>query len=196
VIIDGTVLPILHLNGYKMVLGGFLRNVVERNADAGNFRLFGPDETVSNLLEALFEVTDRQSDAPCIDGDEFLAPGRRGAHLKQLVHDELVEHNRYIDEHVQRKRRQRRSPDHPDPSHRRDVAGTAGHRPLDPGPSRTVACTVSGTELLHLIALSTVAAMSWSVWPVVPVTSTTMSSAMAWTPFTRLAARTAASRLL
>jgi xylulose-5-phosphate/fructose-6-phosphate phosphoketolase len=41
------------------VLGGFLRDVMKLNMDAGNFRVFGPDETASNRLSALFEATDR-----------------------------------------------------------------------------------------------------------------------------------------
>jgi len=53
-----------------MVLGLFLRDIIALNRD--NFRLFGPDETLSNLLGAVFEVTDRQWDAREIDGDEFL----------------------------------------------------------------------------------------------------------------------------
>ena len=39
------------------VLGAFLRDVMKLNADARNFRVFGPDETASNRLDALFEVT-------------------------------------------------------------------------------------------------------------------------------------------
>ena len=42
------------------VLGRWLRDVVTRNADQRNFRLFGPDETVSNRLDAVFEATSRQ----------------------------------------------------------------------------------------------------------------------------------------
>src|SRR5260370_12835154 len=38
------------------VLGGFLRDVMKLNADSNNFRVFGPDETASNRLEALYEV--------------------------------------------------------------------------------------------------------------------------------------------
>jgi xylulose-5-phosphate/fructose-6-phosphate phosphoketolase len=56
-----------------MVLGEFLRDVAKLNACQRNFRIFGPDETLSNLLGAVFEVTDRQWDAP-EDNDEFLAP--------------------------------------------------------------------------------------------------------------------------
>ena len=39
------------------VLGGWLRDVIARNPSA--FRLFGPDETASNRLGAVFDVTDR-----------------------------------------------------------------------------------------------------------------------------------------
>jgi len=60
-----------------MVLAGFLRDVIDLNASARNFRVFGPDETLSNLLGAVFEVTDRQWDAQRINGDEFLAPDGR-----------------------------------------------------------------------------------------------------------------------
>ena len=42
-----------------------------------NFRVFGPDETLSNGLEALFEVTQRQWDAATVPNDEFLAPDGR-----------------------------------------------------------------------------------------------------------------------
>ncbi len=44
-----------------MVLGKFLRDVAKLNQN--NFRIFGPDETLSNLLGAVFEVTNRQWDA-------------------------------------------------------------------------------------------------------------------------------------
>jgi xylulose-5-phosphate/fructose-6-phosphate phosphoketolase len=59
------------------VLGEFLRDVVSLNADQRNFRIFGPDETLSNLLGAVFEVTDRQWDAGTSANDEFLAPAGR-----------------------------------------------------------------------------------------------------------------------
>ena len=56
------------------VVGEFLRDVIKRNQAPRNFRIFGPDETLSNRLEAIFEVTDRQWDAQTADNDEFLAP--------------------------------------------------------------------------------------------------------------------------
>ena len=57
-----------------MVLGNFLRDVSALNAKPRNFRIFGPDETLSNLLGAVFEVTPRQWDARMVEDDEFLAP--------------------------------------------------------------------------------------------------------------------------
>jgi xylulose-5-phosphate/fructose-6-phosphate phosphoketolase len=57
------------------VLGGFLRDVVAANRD--NFRMVGPDETLSNRLNAVFEVTDRVWQAERRDDDEHLAPSGR-----------------------------------------------------------------------------------------------------------------------
>ena len=59
------------------VLGEFLRDVVELNREQRNFRIFGPDETLSNRLNAVFEVTNRQWDARTRENDEFLAPEGR-----------------------------------------------------------------------------------------------------------------------
>lgn len=54
-------------------LGVFLRDVARLNLEQRNFRIFGPDETLSNRLGAVFEVTDRQWNAQMQDNDEFLA---------------------------------------------------------------------------------------------------------------------------
>ncbi len=59
------------------VLGEFLRDVVALNQEQRNFRVFGPDETLSNLLGAVFETTSRQWDARVVKNDEFLAPAGR-----------------------------------------------------------------------------------------------------------------------
>jgi xylulose-5-phosphate/fructose-6-phosphate phosphoketolase len=59
------------------VLGRFLRDVVKLNQEQRNFRIFGPDETLSNQLGAVFEVTDRQWQARQQSNDEFLAPSGR-----------------------------------------------------------------------------------------------------------------------
>ncbi len=61
--------------GDTHVFGKFLRDIVDLNRQ--NFRVFGPDETASNGLEALFEVTNRQWDAETKPNDEFLAPAGR-----------------------------------------------------------------------------------------------------------------------
>lgn len=58
--------------GNVHALGPFLRDTVKLNSDKRNFRIFGPDETVSNRLENVFEETDRQWHARIIDTDEFL----------------------------------------------------------------------------------------------------------------------------
>jgi xylulose-5-phosphate/fructose-6-phosphate phosphoketolase len=60
-----------------LVLGKFLRDVAKLNQEQRNFRIFGPDETLSNLLGAVFEFTNRQWDARGEDNDEFLAPTGR-----------------------------------------------------------------------------------------------------------------------
>jgi xylulose-5-phosphate/fructose-6-phosphate phosphoketolase len=54
------------------VMGGFLREVMKHNLDARNFRVVGPDETASNRLGALFEVTDRTWLAGRLPEDEGL----------------------------------------------------------------------------------------------------------------------------
>jgi xylulose-5-phosphate/fructose-6-phosphate phosphoketolase len=60
-----------------LVLGKFLRDVTELNQAQRNFRVFGPDETLSNMLGAVFEVTSRQWDGETQANDEFLAPSGR-----------------------------------------------------------------------------------------------------------------------
>ena len=59
------------------VLGEFLRDVINLNKEQRNFRIFGPDETLSNRLNAVFEVTNRQWEAPTKENDEFLASDGR-----------------------------------------------------------------------------------------------------------------------
>ena len=63
--------------GDTHVLGRFLRDVIAMNAEQRNFRLFGPDETLSNGLEAVFEATARQWQAEVVPNDEFLARSGR-----------------------------------------------------------------------------------------------------------------------
>jgi xylulose-5-phosphate/fructose-6-phosphate phosphoketolase len=56
-----------------LVLGRFLRDVIKLNQEQRNFRIFGPDETLSNRLNAVFEATKRQWEARLFKNDEFLA---------------------------------------------------------------------------------------------------------------------------
>ena len=59
------------------VLGGLLRDVMRLNEVAKNFRVFGPDETASNRLEALYEETGKTFLEPTLKTDEFLSPDGR-----------------------------------------------------------------------------------------------------------------------
>jgi xylulose-5-phosphate/fructose-6-phosphate phosphoketolase len=68
--------------GDTHVLGRFLRDIARMNAEQRNFRIFGPDETLSNGLEAVFEVTNRQWLAAVAVNDEFLA--RSGQVMEML----------------------------------------------------------------------------------------------------------------
>jgi xylulose-5-phosphate/fructose-6-phosphate phosphoketolase len=57
------------------VLGRFLRDVVKLNP--GSFRVFGPDETNSNRLNALFDATDKMFTGPFVATDEHISPDGR-----------------------------------------------------------------------------------------------------------------------
>ncbi|KRL00907.1 xylulose-5-phosphate phosphoketolase [Liquorilactobacillus capillatus DSM 19910] len=69
------------------VLGKYLRDVIIENAQNNNFRLFGPDETMSNRLAPIFEATKRQwLETIKEPNDEFLAPAGR------VIDSQLSEH--------------------------------------------------------------------------------------------------------
>jgi xylulose-5-phosphate/fructose-6-phosphate phosphoketolase len=59
------------------VLGQMLRDVMRLNEQEQNFRVVGPDETTSNRLDALFEVTDRMSAARIEPGDDHVSRNGR-----------------------------------------------------------------------------------------------------------------------
>jgi xylulose-5-phosphate/fructose-6-phosphate phosphoketolase len=69
-------------------LGNFLRDVFARTEKDANFRLFCPDETESNRLGAVFEVTNRCSVAKILDGDEHVAPDGR---VMEVLSEHLCE---------------------------------------------------------------------------------------------------------
>ena len=68
------------------VLGGFLRDVIARNQD--RFRLLGPDETTSNRLNAVFEVTDRVFSDEILPTDENIAPHGR---VMEVLSEQMIE---------------------------------------------------------------------------------------------------------
>lgn len=75
--------------GDAHVLGRYLRDVVHVNDNHKNFRIFGPDELVSNRLEQVFEVTSRQWMAAKVQSDEDLTTS--GAVLDSILSEHTVE---------------------------------------------------------------------------------------------------------
>jgi xylulose-5-phosphate/fructose-6-phosphate phosphoketolase len=70
-----------------LVLGEFLAAVIRLNEAHRNFRIFGPDETLSNRLDAIFKATNRQWQLPVVEQyDQYLATDGR-------VMEVLSEHN-------------------------------------------------------------------------------------------------------
>ncbi len=57
--------------------GKFVRDIFRLNKDARNFRIFGPDETMSNRLNAVFEAENRSWNSETLDSDEYLAADGR-----------------------------------------------------------------------------------------------------------------------
>jgi xylulose-5-phosphate/fructose-6-phosphate phosphoketolase len=70
------------------VMGEFLAEVMRMNMDRSNFRVFGPDETRSNRLDAVLEVTPRTWNAAIIPGDDRLAPNGR---VMEILSEHTIE---------------------------------------------------------------------------------------------------------
>ena len=70
------------------VLGGFLRDVMKLNMGKANFRLFGPDETASNRLEAVYEVSGKEWMAATQAVDINLSPNGR---VMEVLSEHLCE---------------------------------------------------------------------------------------------------------
>ena len=68
------------------IMGNFLRDVMQENMSSRNFRIFGPDETASNRLRAVFEATDRAWDAETILGRRSSRARREGHGDPQRTH--------------------------------------------------------------------------------------------------------------
>lgn len=60
-----------------LIMGAFVREVMKLNWDKRNFRVFGPDETASNRLTHLFEITERTSAAEILETDNQISPDGR-----------------------------------------------------------------------------------------------------------------------
>lgn len=69
--------------------GPFIRDIISLNNKYANFRIFGPDELVSNRLESVFEVTNRQWSARIRPTDEFLAT--QGAVLDSMLSEHMAQ---------------------------------------------------------------------------------------------------------
>lgn len=70
-----------------MELGSFIRDVVKNNPN--NFKIFGPDEALSNRLNHVFEVTNRKWNGETINGDEFL--NSDGAVIDSILSEHALE---------------------------------------------------------------------------------------------------------
>ncbi len=71
-----------------LIMGAFLRDVMKLNWDSRNFRVFGPDETASNRLTHLFEITGRTSTAAIFDTDAQISPDGR---VMEVLSEHLCE---------------------------------------------------------------------------------------------------------
>jgi xylulose-5-phosphate/fructose-6-phosphate phosphoketolase len=70
------------------IMGGYLRDVIELNAESRIFRLMGPDETASNRLDAVFEVTDRTWMEPVESYDDHLS---RDGRVMEVLSEHLCQ---------------------------------------------------------------------------------------------------------
>ncbi len=70
-----------------MELGNFIRDVVKNNSD--NFKIFGPDEALSNRLNHVFLATNRKWNGETIEGDEFL--NSDGAVIDSILSEHALE---------------------------------------------------------------------------------------------------------
>ncbi len=71
-----------------LIMGAFVRDVMKLNWDMRNFRVFGPDETASNRLTHLFEITGRTSTAEILDMDFQISPDGR---VMEVLSEHLCE---------------------------------------------------------------------------------------------------------
>lgn len=70
-----------------MELGNFIRDIVKNNPH--NFKIFGPDEALSNRLNHVFEVTNRKWNGDTVEGDEYL--NKDGAVIDSILSEHALE---------------------------------------------------------------------------------------------------------
>ena len=70
-------------------LGAYVRDLIKLNDDNRNFRVFGPDEALSNRLNYVFDATNRQWNGSKIDNDEFL--NNDGRVIDSMLSEHLCE---------------------------------------------------------------------------------------------------------
>jgi xylulose-5-phosphate/fructose-6-phosphate phosphoketolase len=71
-----------------VIMGGFVRDVMKLNWERRNFRVFGPDETSSNRLTKLFDITERTSTAEILKTDDHISPDGR---VMEVLSEHLCE---------------------------------------------------------------------------------------------------------
>ncbi len=71
-----------------LIMGGFLRDVMKLNWESRNFRIFGPDETASNRLTHLFDITERTSTAEILKSDDHISADGR---VMEVLSEHLCE---------------------------------------------------------------------------------------------------------
>ena len=69
--------PGVEIGEATRTMGAFIRDIMKLNWDQRNYRVFGPDETASNRLTSLFDITDRVSTAEIYKTDDHVAPDGR-----------------------------------------------------------------------------------------------------------------------
>ena len=72
-----------------MELGKYIRDVIKLNENNKNFRVFSPDEALSNRLNYIFDETNRQFDGKIIEGDEYL--NNYGRVIDSMLSENLCE---------------------------------------------------------------------------------------------------------
>lgn len=72
-----------------MKLGYFIRDIIKLNENKKNFRIFGPDEALSNRLNHVFEATNRQWNGIRYDNDEFIS--QYGRVIDSVLSEHLCE---------------------------------------------------------------------------------------------------------